>query len=364
MADPKRNKFSYAHANDIVWMSQNTNHLPVDPAVQEAMAQAVSEAQYNKYPRPGGIPGFFDLIKEDLEIPFHDILLTAGGIEGIYAFTRALIESGDEMISTDPSFLPIHHCVELSGGKAIELPIYQEPWKLTADQVMDAVNPKSRMLLLIDPINPLGTGYSRDEVKALSDIAEDHGLWLVHDITYRDFARSHTMSTEFLPEKSIVVFSFSKNCGFAGMRIGGISATPELMKSIKPYDTNVLSVNVIAQYAAREALRTKDKWLPGMLAQCRENQERIKQVVEGLEGAFMPVYPSDTNMFVIDISESGIDPNDLEDKLLFDHNVFVRSGNYVSKQFGSRFVRTSFAIPSEWIDRFCEAFPVAYESLL
>ncbi len=95
----------------------------------------------------------------------------------------------------------------------------------------------------------------------------------------------------------------------------------------------------------------------------KKNQEHIKNCVEGIEGAFLPVYPSHTNMFVTDISEIGINPDDVEKKLLFDHHVFVRGGNYLSKRFGGRFVRTSFSIPEEQCLRFCEAFPKVIDYL-
>jgi len=68
-------------------------------------------------------------------------------------------------------------------------------------------------------------------------------------------------------------------------------------------------------------------------------------------------------MFVIDINEIGINPDEVEKKLLFDHHVFVRGGNYLSKRFGSRFVRTSFSIPEEQCLRFCEAFPKVIDEL-
>ena len=76
-----------------------------------------------------------------------------------------------------------------------------------------------------------------------------------------------------------------------------------------------------------------------------------------MDGCFLPVYPSSTNMFVIDISQTGVDPDDLQDKMLYDYKVFVRSGNYVSKSFGESFIRVSFSVPQPSVERFASIFP-------
>jgi aspartate/methionine/tyrosine aminotransferase len=122
-------------------------------------------------------------------------------------------------------------------------------------------------------------------------------------------------------------------------------------------------VNILAQRAALAALQTKEKWMNDVVSISRKNQKHIKNCVEKIEGAFLPVYPSHTNMFVIDISEIGIDPDEVEKKMLFEHHVFVRGGNYLSKRFGSKFVRTSFSIPEDQCLTFCEAFPKVIEEL-
>ena len=90
---------------------------------------------------------------------------------------------------------------------------------------------------------------------------------------------------------------------------------------------------------------------------CRKNQAIIKEAVQKCPGAFLPVYPSYTNMFVIDISDTGANPEDVQRTLLLEHGIFLRAGNYVSKRFGERFVRTSFSIPEEECRKFAEAFP-------
>lgn len=355
-------EYAHKHRDEIVWMSQNTNTIPTTTSIKEAVMRALEEKEYNLYPYREGIFGLPEAIKADLGVDF-EVLLTNGGIEGLYIANRALLKEGHEVIATDPSFLPIHHQVTLSGAKTVELPVYADPWKLTINQVNESITEKTRMIVLIDPLNPLGTAYTREEVRGLCEISEDHGLYLIDDVTYRDFSDSPTLASEFYPEKTILAYTFSKNCGLAGMRIGAILAPTELMKKLLPYNTNVLSVNVLAQHAALAALRTKDEWIRRVVEVCRQNQGAIKEMVESIPGVFLPVYPSSTNMFVIDISRTGVKPEDAQEKLLYEHKVFVRAGSYVSKRFGERFIRVSFSVEPKDCERFVEAFPRVMEEL-
>jgi aspartate/methionine/tyrosine aminotransferase len=355
--------FAHKHWKDVVWMSQNTNQIPMTERVQAAVKKALDERVYNLYPYSKGIPELTAAIKGDLGIDDYYCMLTHGGIEALYMITRALLKGGDEVISSDPSFMPIHHQIRLCNANPVEIGIYKEPWKLTIDEIESNISKKTKMILLIDPHNPLGSEYNRDEVRAICEIAKENDLYLVDDITYRDFAFDHSLTSDFYPEKTIIVYSFSKNCGMAGLRIGGYLGPPELVEKIDNYNTNVLSVNILAQRAALTAIETKKEWIGDVVKTCRDNQDMIKSTVENIEGCFLPVYPSSTNMFLIDISGTGADPDSVQEKLLYEHKVFVRSGNYVSKKFGKKFIRTSFSVLKEGCKRFVDALPSVIEDL-
>ncbi len=349
--------FAHKHAKEITWMSQNTNQIPMTDNIEKAIQDAISWKEYNLYPLASGIFGLRELLKKHLGLPDdYEVLLTNGGIEGLYILTRALLEKDDEVICTDPSFLPIHHQIEISGARPVELPIFQEPWKLTPEQIQEAITPNTKMILLIDPINPMGTAYTKDEIKAICQIAQDNDILIIDDITYRDFSEPFP-TYDIVPDKTLVSYTFSKQCGLAGMRIGMVAAPKPLMDKMMPYNTNVLSVNILAQRAALAAMESIDDWLPALKNQMIRNQEIIKKAVDKVDGCFLPVYPSSTNMFIIDISQNGVDPDDLQDKMLYDHKVFIRSGNYVSKSFGDKFIRVSFSVPQDGAEKFAEIFP-------
>jgi aspartate aminotransferase len=344
-------------------MSQNTNHLVPPEVIRGGLEEAIRERRYEGYPYGPGDPELLDLVAKDFGLKGASPFMTAGGTESLYMIARALLSAGDEVIASDPSYLIIHRFIELSGAKTVNLDIYAPPYRLTADRIQEAIGPRTRMILLIDPLNPLGSGYPREEVRAIAEVAHDRHLLLLNDVTYRDFADAPTLAAEFAPESTITVWSVSKNCGIAGLRIGGFLAPPELVRTIGRFNTNDLGVNILAQVAALAALRTKSSWIGEVRRQTRENGARIRATVGGIDGAELPVYPSQANMMVIDIARLGISPEAVQQELLEQHGVFVRAGNYLSPTHGQRFVRVSFSNPPADIDRFVRAFPEAISKL-
>ena len=357
MASLDNFEFAHEHRREVAWMSQNTNTLPVHPKIQAAIRTSVEEREYNLYPFKRGVFGLPEAILADLGLDGFDVLLTNGGIEGEYIATRTLLRPGDEVLSTDPSFLPIHEQVGMAAAKAVSVDIYRKPWVLTPEWANEAVTPATKALLLIDPNNPLGSGYARSQVKGLAEVCEDHGLWLINDVTYRDFNPDHVLAPEFYPEKTLVSYSFSKGPGLAGMRVGAILAPPDAMKELRRFDTNVLGVNVIAQRAALAALESKAEWLPEVRRVCAGNQVAIRAAVGRVEGAELPVYSSKANMFCIDLSATGVNPEAVEAALLHDYLVHTRAGSYLSTKSGGKFLRVSFTVPEKDCRRFTRAFP-------
>jgi aspartate/methionine/tyrosine aminotransferase len=356
-------EFAHEHRREVAWMSQNTNTLPVHPGILKAIQRSIDEREFNLYPRRGGVAGLADGIRADLGLKDVDVLPTNGGIEGEYIATRTFLHPGDEVLSTDPSFLPLHDQVAMSGAKALEVDIYREPHVLTPEMANEALTPATKILLMIDPNNPLGSGYSKAQARGLAEVARDHDLWLIDDVTYRDFNPDHALAAPFYPEKTLTSYSFSKGPGLAGMRVGAILGPPEAVRSMQKFDTNVLGVNVVAQRAALASLETKKEWLADVRRTCERNQATIRRTVDKIDGASLPVYPSKANMFVIDLAPSGANPEEVERRLLFDHLVHTRAGSYLSRKHGGKFLRVSFTVSEADCKRFADAFPQVMEKL-
>lgn len=349
---------------DMVWMGQNTNHLHGD-IIADAMANAVMDKEFCKYPPPEGFSELKELILNDLGLDdSFQVLLTAGATESLYLSMNALLGPNDNVITSDPGYLIIGSFAERFAGEVIYVPIYSDEnnYKLTPELVEKNMNENTKMIILIDPLNPLGTSYNQEEIKKFARIAKENDIYLIHDITYKDFARKHYLAADYAPENTLTIYSFSKIFAMAGERIGGVISTSQIIDKIKNVVINDLGVNVVAQEGAIAGLKSKDSWIGEIKDTTFKNQELIKKTIDNIDGVFLPVFPTDANMMAIDISQTGIDPKELSDYLL-KHKIFTRQGDYTSRLFGDRYLRVSFSVPTSEVELFCEEFPKAIEVL-
>ncbi len=358
--------FNYVFKDkEMIWMGQNTNHLHQDNKINDAMIDCVESREYCKYPPPEGFPELKDLVLNDLGLQDDfEILITAGGTESLYLCINNILEPENNMITCDPGYLIIDNFASRFADQVISVPIYHKEcnYKLTPQLVKENMDENTKLISLIDPLNPLGSSYTKEEIKEFAKIAQENDIYLLHDITYRDFSREHHLVAKYAPEHSITIYSFSKIFGMAGLRIGGIIATPDVLNSVRSILINDLGTNVISQAGAIAALKSKQEWIDDIKNQTRKNQDIIKKAVDQVEGAFLPVYPSDGNMIAIDLKETGIDPQVMADYLI-DKKIFIRQGAYTSKLFGDRYIRISFSVPEYQVKIFAEKFIEACDRL-
>ena len=349
---------------DMIWMGQNTNHLH-DDTIANAMIEAIKEKTYCKYPAPEGFSELKQLILDDLDFKDLEVLLTSGATESLYLCMQALLEPEDNVILSDPGYFIIGDFANRFAGEVRYVPIYFEEnnYKLTPKLLKENMDENTRMVILIDPLNPLGSSYTEEELKEFAEIAKENDLYLLHDITYKDFARDHYLVENYAPGQTLTIYSFSKIFGMAGLRIGSVISSPELIRKMRASVINDLGTNSLAQEAGIAGLQSKNSWIKEVKGISFKNQDLIKEAVDETPGVFLPIYPVDANMMTIDISGTGLTPEEVSDYLLREKNIFVREGNYTSKLFGDQYIRVSFSIPTEEIMKFREEFPKAIKVL-
>ena len=203
---------------------------------------------------------------------------------------------------------------------------------------------------------------TEEEIKEFAEIAKENDIILMHDITYKDFAQEHFLAAKYAPENTVSAFSFSKIFGMAGLRLGAVVSTPDNIDAIRNVIINDVGTNMIAQYGAIAALKSKPDWIGRVKQTTLDNQKIIKECVDEIDGVFLPVYPSSANMMAIDLSGAGIDPEDMSTYLI-EKKVFTRQGSYTSKRFGDRYLRVSFSIAPEKVKIFAREFKLAVEAL-
>ncbi|HSU42625.1 MAG TPA: pyridoxal phosphate-dependent aminotransferase [Casimicrobiaceae bacterium] len=346
----------------LMWLGQNTNHFSPHPAVVEAMHEAIAREEYHAYAPPAGFEELRALILEDLGLPEQSVLVTDGAVEALYNVCHTVCTPGSHFVTTDPGWKWPIHFAQAAGATITEIPIYkpESGYKLTVAQLESAVTDKTRLIYLVDPNNPLGTCYSRDEIEAFARVARRAGAYFMHDCTYAHFADEHTLAARFYPEGTFTIYSFSKWLGVAGLRVGAVVADPDLVERLAAAPPNNLGSNVISQRAAIAGLRTKSAWFPDINRRQRRNQAQIAKAVAKVPGMKVAVYPSQANFLVVECIEAGIKPEALCDAYR-EENIMIRQGTYHTPTFGHRFVKVSTTVPEAWADAFCERLPAMVE---
>ena len=347
-------------------MGQNTNELHIghNDDVHKAMIDCIGSDEYCKYPPPEGFTELHSLILKDLDLEGMSIYVNAGATESLYLAMNAVLSPEDNVITPDPGYLIIDNFASRFANEVRQVKIYSEEngYKLTPKLVRENMDENTKVILLIDPLNPLGSSYTEDEIKEFAQIAMENDIYLIHDVTYRDFSYNHTLCAKYAPDHTITCYSFSKIFGMAGLRLGAIISSEEVIDVVKSIIINDVGTNMVAQAGALAALKSKPEWIDRVRDTTFENQKIIKEAVDQCEGVFLPVYPSSANMMGIDLSGAGIDPEDMSSYLI-EKKVFTRQGSYTSNTFGHNYLRVSYSIDPEKVKVFAREFVLAVEAL-
>jgi len=202
--------------------------------VKNAMARAIAENK-SHYLQTTGVPRLRELIAAKLRdknrIPVDDIddvLVTNGGIHGLYLIFRALLEPGDEVLIPDPQWPPAAGNILAAQGVPVRVPLYEEKgWRYDLDELEAAITPRTKVLYLNSPHNPTGGVLTRADLERLATIARDHNLRVISDEAYEDvvFDGEH-ISIASLPgmyERTIPLYTFSKSYAMTGLRLGYVA---------------------------------------------------------------------------------------------------------------------------------------------
>ncbi len=202
--------------------------------VKDAMMRAIAENKTH-YVQTNGIPRLRELVAAKLrdknqtpvETP-DDILVTTGGIHGVYIVCQALLEPGDEVIIPDPEWPPVAGNVRSARAVPITCTLREErAWRWDLDELESKITPKTRLLYVNTPGNPTGGVLTRTDLERIARIAVERDLWVIADEAYEDvvFEGEH-VSLASLPgmyERTIPVYTFSKSYAMTGLRLGYVA---------------------------------------------------------------------------------------------------------------------------------------------
>ena len=197
--------------------------------------------------------------------PETQVLVTVGGSEGIDLCFRTLLNYGDEVLIPEPSFVCYNPLTVMAGGvpKTIKT-VAENNFRLTADELENAITDKTKMVVLPYPNNPTGAIMERNDLEEIAEVIKKHDIFVLSDeiygeLTYGD--RKHVSIAEIdgMKERTLIVSGFSKAYAMTGWRLGYILGPSEILSYItKLHQYGIMSSPTTAQYAAIEALRNGD----------------------------------------------------------------------------------------------------------
>jgi aspartate/methionine/tyrosine aminotransferase len=352
----QRNRFfgELVGNRDLVWMGQNTMHHEPHPDVLAALQECIARREFQMYAPPLGLDELRTLVLDDLGLVGAEAIVTDGAVSGLYQTCAVLGRDASQLIATDPGWPWPSQFLSAIGKPGVVVDVYSERcgYKLQADQLRRVLKDRS-LIYLIDPLNPLGSAYSHDELRDICGLARQSRSTLIHDCTYRHFSRESHLAATFYPEGTVTTYSFSKWLGLAGMRVGALVGSADLIARLAEAPPNSLGSNIMAQRAAIAGLRNKQQWLHQVRGFNLANQAIIAAAVQASGLGEAVVYPSNGNFMSIDLTRSGWDSEQLGAELLR-RGFFVRAGTYQSKLHGHRFVKISTSVPKRWASRLAE----------
>ena len=236
-------------------------------SAKQALIQAVHDNRTH-YVQTTGIPPLVTALAGKMRrkngIPVgsdEEVMVTAGGIHGVYIATQGLLEPGDEVIFPDPLWPPGAGCIQAAHAVPVPCPLRESlGWRWDLDELASKITPKTRAIYINSPNNPAGGVLTRADLEGIAALAQKHDLWVFSDEAYEDvvFDGEH-VSIASLPgmyERTIPIYTFSKTYAMTGLRLAYLAVKdPKVRDRVrKVLFYTVSSVSSLVQYGGLGAV--------------------------------------------------------------------------------------------------------------
>ena len=275
----------------------------------------------NQYPPSGGLPELRAAVAahygrhQRLTLEADGVIVTSGATEAIAASLFALVQPGDEVLLLAPlydAYLPL---VERAGGVARVIRLTPPDWRVTREALEKAVGPRTRLLILNNPLNPSGSMMDEAELGLLAAFCVEHDLIAICDevwehVTFDGRLHQPLMRFPGMAGRAVKIGSAGKIFSLTGWKIGWMCAAPPLAKLLgRAHQFLTFTSAPNLQWAVADGLAKPDGWFAEMRAGYQASRDRL---VDGLRAGGYVVQRSAATWFVtVDLAASGIDPDDV-----------------------------------------------------
>ena len=289
--------------------------------------------------------------KRNLEYsPDDEILVTVGGSEAIDIGLRAIINEGDEVIIPQPSYVSYEPCALLADAKPVIINLKGENnFRLQADELINVISDKTKVLILPYPNNPTGAIMEYEDLEKIAKIIIDNNIYVMSDEIYSEltYKEKHVSiaSLDNMKERTILIDGFSKAYAMTGWRLGYACAPKEIIKQMtKIHQFAIMCAPTSSQYAAISALKNGDKDIEMMRTSYNQRRRFLLNAFREMNlecfepyGAFY-VFPS--------IKEFNMTSEEFATRFLEEEHVAAIPGNAFGNS-GEGYLRISYAYSIE-----------------
>lgn len=263
-----------------------------------------------------------------------EILVTNGLTHAGYVACHAALDPGDEVILLEPYYPQHINKVELAGGKVVTANLDRENgYRVDGDAIRACLTDKTRMIIIVNPANPTGRVYDRDELQVIADIAIEHDLLVLSDevyeqIVYGDNAHISIASLKGMKERTITCFAFTKGYAMDGWRMGYLTVRQDFMEAFLKISMNdVAHVNVFIQEGGRAAVSGSQDCVREMVAEDERRRDLVVERMNAMRGVSC-IAPQGSIYAFPDVSAIGIPSLDLAIDILEKTNVVTEAGSF------------------------------------
>ncbi len=291
---------------------------------QELIA-AATNALHNgshQYPPMLGLPALRKAVADNARRFFNieadwetEILITSGATEALADSFFALMNSGDEVIVLEPAYDSYSPVIRRAGGVVVPVRLAPPHWELPLQALSDAITPRTRMIVVNNPMNPIGKVFTREELNFIAELAVKHNLFIIADEVYEHltFDDNKHISLFSLPEirdRVVRIGSAGKSFSLTGWKVGYITADAQLLKVIsRVHQYMTFTTPPALQAAVAVGLNLPDSYFTGLREELAKRRDYLDA---GLREAGFSMAPAPATYFAVaDISDLDKDGDDL-----------------------------------------------------
>ena len=251
------------------------------------------------------------LTDNGLEYKLEQIVISSGAKSSLYHAICAIVDDGDEVILPSPYWLTYPELIKLAGGKVVYINAQgQNGYKVTAEQIKNAITPKTKCLILNSPNNPTGAVYTEQEIKDIAKVCEEAGMFVISDEIYEKLIYggekhySIAQVNDYMKEHTVIINGMSKTYAMTGWRIGYLAAPTQIAKAISSMQSHTTSnACSISQYASTVALADEEgkKFVENMQQIFDDRRKFMVEKLKTIDGIVV-IEPKGAFYVFIDVS--------------------------------------------------------------